>query len=250
MKLSIIDFFKKISIIFLFVIIPLFFLSGCRGYVEQDGKIYHYGTYSVKYGPKLILIPEADAETFESITDNIGLDKNYVFRDRSIIPGADPATFVHVKGYFWKDSRAVYNLQIRPHNTEIKGADPATFKVIDGYWSKDKSNVYYFIEQLNGADCESFTGINENFGKDKNYYFWHEFRLSELDYNNVTVINEYYIKDKKCVYFENEFVQGCDPATFEVRGAGFFGHDKTNSYSWGENQGPISDRYRQTYIDK
>ena len=225
-------------------------LTGWSNYLIEDGKVYFRSYSEAHWGAKLTEIKEADAESFEIVSSYIAIDKNHVFRDRAIVEGADPRTFEHVKGYFWKDSYNVYNLRFRAVNTQLDGADPTTFKVIKGYWSKDSENVYYFINKLENADPNLFKVINKNFGHAGNIYYWHEHIIEGLDHESVTVINEFYLKDKFNVYFQNKIVPGCDPNTFEVKGDGSFGHDSTYENDWGENEGTITDWYRRTYIDQ
>jgi hypothetical protein len=41
-----------------------------------------------------------------------------------------------------------------------------------------------------------------------------------------------------------------NPKTFKADGVGSFGHDDKFMFDWEKNKGPITEQYRQTYIDK
>ena len=48
----------------------------------------------------------------------------------------------------------------------------------------------------------------------------------------------------------NEQVSGANLRTFKADGIGWFGHDDKNMFDWAENKGPITEKYRKTYIEK
>ena len=77
------------------------------------------------------LVEDADAETFEVIKNDVGLDlgrdKNYVFLELAKLKEY-PATFEQIEGYYWWDKDNVYMLQYgSPDNNAVKETDPKTF---------------------------------------------------------------------------------------------------------------------------
>jgi len=103
---------------------------------------------------------------------------------------------------------------------------------------------------LKGVNPKEFSAINEEWGKDNHFYYWNNLRVDSLDYESAEIVSDYYILDSQHVYFKNVIVNGANPKTFKADGVGWFGHDDKNMYDWAENKGPITEKYRQTYIDK
>ncbi|MGZ8508521.1 MAG: DKNYY domain-containing protein [Bacteroidia bacterium] len=231
-------------------------LWSCSGYTKKDGKVFLRSSNEANIGVNYSEVENADYETFEVIKHNLNLDlakdKNFVFLGASILKDADPATFKHIKEYYWKDKSHVYLLQFgKNEDAKIPLADPVTFEVIDNnLWAKDKNNIFYSFNILSKVNNQKFTAIDEEWGKDDSFYYFHEFRLDSLDYKSAKILSSYYIKDKYHVYFENQLVEGCDAASFVVDGAGSFGHDNKNMFTWTENEGPLTEQYINTYIKK
>jgi len=231
-------------------------LSSCHdGYEKKDGQVYHKWFHGGNWTKEYTLIEEADAETFETIDHNLNLDlakdKNHVFKDAAVLENADPKTFVQVKNYFWKDKNHVFLIQFGGTKCIIELADPSSFQVIENYlWSIDRSHVFYKFDLLKGVNPKEFSAINEEWGKDNHFYYWNNLRVDSLDYESAEIVSDYYILDSQHVYFKNVIVNGANPKTFKADGVGWFGHDDKNMYDWAENKGPITEKYRQTYIDK
>lgn len=230
-------------------------MTSCHsGYEEKDGKIYYKWIHGGNWTRENTLLQEADAETFETIDNNInvhlGKDKNYVFKGASILEYADPNTFEQVKEYYWKDKNNVYLLQFGGTDCRIKDADPKTFKVIKDYhWTQDKNNVFYQFDKLLNVNSHKFVAIDEEWGKDDNFYFYHNLRIDSLDYKTAEIVSPYYIKDKYRVFFRDTIVNDANPKTFKADGVGSFGHDDKYMFDWEKNEGPITEQYRKSYID-
>ena len=230
-------------------------LTSCHsGYEEKNGKIYYKWIHGGNWTLENTLVKDADAETFETIKNDInihlGKDKNYVFKDASILEHADPKTFDQVKEYYWKDKNNVYLLQFGDTDSRIKNADPKTFKVIKDYhWTHDKNNVFYQFDKLLNVNPNKFVAIDEEWGKDDSFYFYHNLRIVSLDYNTAMIVSPYYIKDQYRVFFHDTIVKDANPKTFKADGVGSFGHDDKYMFNWEKNEGPITEQYKQTYID-
>jgi|GEM_PF-375054 len=252
--------FKKI----IYGLLVTSFVS-CSGYTKKDGKVYLRSSNEARIGVHYAEVKSADYETFKVINHDLNidlaLDKNHVFIDASVLEHADPKTFKHVTEYYWKDKNNVYLLQFGRTDGRIIGADPNTFKVFKDYlWSRDMNNVYYEFDKLEKTNPSNFVAINENWGKDNQYYYYKNLRLDSLDYKTAEIVNSYfmeetarpsdYIKDKNHVYFQNKLVKDANPLTFAADGAGSFGHDDKYMFNWDTNEGPITEQYRKTYIDK
>ena len=230
-------------------------LTSCHsGYEKKDGKIYYKWIHGGNWTRENTLLKDADAETFNTIDNNVnvhlGMDKNYVFKDASILEYADPKTFEQVKEYYWKDKNHVYLLQFGGTDCRIKDADPRTFRVIkDFHWTHDKNNVFYQFDKLLNVNPNKFIAIDEEWGKDDNFYFYHNLRIDSLDYKTAEIVSPYYIKDQYRVFFRDTIVNDANPKTFKADGVGSFGHDDKYMFSWEKNEGPITEQYKKTYID-
>lgn len=239
-----------------FILVVLsFILVGCSGYTKRAGKVYQRHSNEAHLGVSYVELEEADYKTFRRIKHNpniyLGKDKQYIFYDSSILKEADPNTFEHIKEYYWKDEKNVYLLRFGITEYQIKDADPQTFFVLDdNLWAKDKNKVYYGFKKLYSVNKDKFTPINEDWGKDDIAYYWQDLRVDSLDYNTAKILSPYYIRDIHHVFFQNKIVDGADASTFNPDGIGSFGHDKLNMFSGTKNNGPITDHYRDTYINK
>ena len=255
---------KLLKYIFILLTLGVTMTSCHSGYEEMDGKIYYKWIHGGNWTRENTLLKDADAETFETINNNInvnlGKDKNHVFKDASILEYADPNTFKQVKEYYWKDKNNVYLIQFGGTDCRIKDSDPKSFKVLKDYnWALDNNNVYYDLEKLHVVNPKTFVALNEKWGKDNKYYYYKNQRIDSLDYEKAEIVIAYfgneparpsdYIKDKKNVYFQNILVNDANPKTFKADGAGSFGHDDKYMFNWEKNEGPITEQYKQTYID-
>ena len=246
---------KIINYSFIFIFYMLMLTSCSSGYEEEQGKIYYKWIHGGNWTLEKSLIKEADASSFTTIKNNIniylGKDKNHVFKAASLLEHAAPNTFKQIDGYYWKDKNYVYLLQFGCTDCRIKSADPETFTTIKQFhWAKDKNNVYFKFKKLSAASTKSFVAIDADWGKDDKFYYYHDLRLDSLHYNSAKIVGSYYIKDKNHVFFKNELVKGANPKTFKIDGIGWFGHDDKNMFDWEKNIGPITEKYRRTYIDK
>ncbi|MCR9228458.1 MAG: DKNYY domain-containing protein [Flavobacteriaceae bacterium] len=240
-------------------LLSLFSFTGCQnnsGYEEKNGKVYYKWVNGGNYKTEYTLVEAANPTTFEVIKQNLKVhlarDENHVFINAKVIDGADPSSFEQIKDYYWRDKNQVFLLSTDDQKYHvIDGADPDSFEVIvNHYWSKDKLNVFYSATKLPDVSSSEFEAIDNHWGKDNDHYYYHSFRLGLLDYRTAEIINAYYIKDKDQVFFGNKLVQGADPKTFQVNKLEYFGHDDKNMFQWEKNKGPITEEYKNTYIDK
>lgn len=182
--------------------LSLFFL-GCdgRSYVIKNGKVYHRTTHEGDYG-KLTELPDADAETFEKLEHpDYAKDKNYVYRQKLKIEGADPASFEILDKDFTKDKNTAYY-----RGKSIANAQGANFKILRGWFSTDGTNVFYQEKPLNVCSVDNFRFLKEaienNWSTDGCHYFWYAIKIPSEDYENTVVFTESsgYAKDREHVY--------------------------------------------------
>ncbi len=195
-----------------------FRLIGADAYSEYatDGKRYFYNdtifegegfesvpkTYNViRTSTRVYFRGQAldvDPKTFEGLDPAVSMsrDKDRVYYRLTVVPDADPVTITQIKGYLWKDKRAVYLegreiLGLDPATARtfpIMGEytadadsvfrlydkldrDPATFSVLQPWYTKDKAGVYHQDVLMPVADPLSFLAESMSNGQDKNYRF-------------------------------------------------------------------------------
>lgn len=157
-------------------------------YVRTSAAVFHYGR-PVK----------VDVATFEVINPSVSMtrDKNRVYYRDVAIPKADPSTITQIKGYLFKDKRAVYSegreiVGLSPHvartfplggeyTADDKSVyrryakidrDPATFEVLQPWYTRDKNGVYFKEIAIESADVESFVSTSLSRARDKNYQYY------------------------------------------------------------------------------
>ena len=156
------------------------------GYYVRLWKVYY------KYGfPEAAFeIPSADPGSFKILDSSYALDKSRVYLFGVAIPEADPRTFTVGPGDFSTDANHVYD------GREIFSDDPEHFEVM----------IYEFV------------------ARDSHHIYWVD-RIISDDPSHLVVIGEFewfiYFKDSKTVFVLGNPIQGADPASFQVIGAGY-----------------------------
>ena len=119
--------------------------GSAKGTVKKLGSYYFANNGHVYYG-RGSLAKDADAESFEVLSDSIGRDASHVYNSGvSITDKVDLATFRVLdegESQYAVDERSVYHL---PYQSiaPIEQADPKSFVVLDRGYSKDQSHVFY-----------------------------------------------------------------------------------------------------------
>lgn len=154
----------------------------------------------------------ADPSSFRVLNENYSADNRYVWYNNDTISGADPATFVVPErkndlSFSVALSHDAHDYYCGTYPLHV--ADVGSFKEIDGSWAIDCKNVYYI-------------GVEANIGKEN---------IPIGDYATFRALSFRYAKDSKCVYYENQLVEGADPKSFRVlEGEQNFGQDKNCVY--------------------
>jgi len=144
--------------------------------------------------------------------DSYNKDKNHVFFNCQIIPGADPKTFERIYFPWAKDAYSVFyennNLHVDPNTfvlfrdkrkdnpimiykpsegiarggdtvfaggQAVAGVDIKTFEFLDSAYFKDRNHVYWFADPINGADPSTFQmiyGQKTYDAQDKNHRYF------------------------------------------------------------------------------
>ena len=199
-------------------------------------------------------IYNADLNTFKELSYGYYKDKNYVYYNYMIIPGADPASFAPLENEYFMDKKYIYyegkklknsdsrksfesiyiqtsydsacrdtyelyaeNNGKRYHFGEVyngKEYDVKTFISYDYHYSKDKNYVYYYGKKLDNVDSKSFILYDSDYFADKYRVYNNRQVIKGSDVDTFVIIDSYYSKDKNHVYYENKIVPEADPETF------------------------------------
>jgi DKNYY family len=190
-----------------------------QGGFAKDARQVYFGAF---------LFADADSQSFSITAFNddaknptvFAKDKAHVFYQGgwasvlpSIIPGADPRTFVTLDhhgygGGYARDAHTVYW-----GDTAVQDADPKTFQSMAPY-GKDHRTVYLEGKQIAGADPATFVFV--------------------LDTS--TGSGSGYAKDAHTVYYEWDRIPGADPATFaaDTNSNTVDARDKNHTYLSGQ----------------
>ena len=136
----------------------------------------HYNTVNGRWafirwdeGSRVIrYVDDADNATFRQLDDpEYAADKNSVYRYGSRIKNAEPSSFRHISGIFWRDSQRVF-----VEGWEIPSADPETFLPFSiSPWARDKRDAYQGQEPVHVEDLATFRPINSTWAKDARAYY-------------------------------------------------------------------------------
>jgi hypothetical protein len=120
-----------------------------------------------------VAIDGADPSTFKLQGDYYEVDANTVYYNGVPMTGVDRDTFtVLSSGYYSKDKNSVYS-----EDQLVPGANPATFQDLGLYYGKDGTAIYYGASIVPGADATTFQVGEDSSGKiyfdakDKNHLY-------------------------------------------------------------------------------
>jgi hypothetical protein len=183
----------------------------------ENGR-WAYIQWDEGFGRRVLYVDDADNATFRQLDDpEYGADKNGVYWRSQKIKNADPTSFRHISGIFWRDAQRVFS-EFR----EIPGADPDTFQPLSiSPWAKDKKDAYRGNEPMHVADIGTFAPIDFTWAKDaKAYYARFGFSMKEkkvpCDYGSFVVLNSGYAKDRYRAYWQGWPIEGSDPDSFHA----------------------------------
>jgi hypothetical protein len=199
-----------------------------------------------KNGVYLFAKPVAvDLQSFTLVSESISKDNSAVYMDDRKIEGADPATFIQVARWVFKDRRFVYlngrqvmqgvkpktmrvsrsglylidGEAVYQHGKRMPDRDAASFEDFGHAWSKDKNGVY-FRDQAIAADPATFTQVQGLVFRDANAVFTGHLEANRwygIDAPTVRLSKSgLYAIDKAVVYHQyHGLLFGPDPQSFE-----------------------------------
>lgn len=113
----------------------------------------------------VIVLQNADPDSFELLDGSLARDKSHVWYTSTIQQGVDPATVQSIKGGpVFKDKDSVHY-----QYSTIPNADPASFRHLGSTYYADNKSVYWCTNPIPNADPASFKVLGDSFvAKDKN----------------------------------------------------------------------------------
>ncbi|MDQ1096907.1 MULTISPECIES: DKNYY domain-containing protein [Chryseobacterium] len=184
-------------------------------FIDSKGKVSYCmngNWFSLGISP----MPEADAQSFEVLAEDIARDKNAVYFCAIKQKQVDRNSF-YVDKKIPKDRFHVYYILQHYGFKIIEGADPKTYELIDNHpnWARDRSH-YFYSDKLVHADRKTFAFINSFFMKDKDSVYTTPntggFKSILPNSGNAEAVNDYYMRFGNTIYYPS-FQQGSDGTT-------------------------------------
>jgi len=213
-------------------------LFGCKsqGPFEKRDGVWYYRDEA---------IANADARTFEVLSDHYAKDRSHVYyadtyregqeyftkRHSRVdaISGADAATFRYLDQGYARDTANVYF-----EGARFVVSDAASFELLDYGFAKDRLTGYYQQAPVPGSDGRSFAFVDNHYSKDATnaFYSWLEpgtnggspvpttLRIAGALPTSFTALEFGYAADSARVYFKGNPLTN-DPASFRVLRLGY-----------------------------
>ena len=196
-----------------------------------------------------------------------GVDRNAVYFEGRVIPGADARTFEYMAHGYARDRRAVYY-----RGEVLQGANPRTFRVVgdaeeqppvvipdgrgggidprDGAdwgrfpeellpgnslgfgYSKTNFDVYYLGKKID-ASASSFQVLSFGYAKDAFNIYFEGAEVKDASSGTFRVLIDGYAKDAFNAYYRGREIPDCNVRTFECMGKGV-ARDDENKYFLGQ----------------
>lgn len=158
-------------------------------------------------------ISGADAVTFNCVNNDLAKDKKQVYYRGKLVKDADGASFILLKGNWWKDQHQVFL------NATAVSQEPDHFRFIttlDGLaFAKDSKRVYCNAQVISDADAATFKYLKEDYFVDKNTAYYRSAPIKDADGPSFLVIDEIYTKDQHHVWKKGSLINGADPDSFQ-----------------------------------
>lgn len=175
-----------------------------------------------------------------------------------LVPEADPNTFEHIEGIFYKDNNQIFDVYsgTTPVATNQFGITPNNFEILV-FWNignfplahiKGNNKIFYskknkpyiqipeadaatfdFLEYQNYPTDPDYFSKNYLFAKDKNHVYYNG-EIFSADVNTYERLTSSYGKDKDHVYHDTTIIEYLDAATFELINDNLLFKDKNGVY--------------------
>lgn len=187
----------------------------------------------------------AHPQSFQVLSNAIGMDRDNVYYGARIIENADPTSFEVIDHFWSKDRHHVYLKDTMDKRLDVNrfallgggyagddehvlfegedlACDAATFRQLSDGWSRDDHNLFYLGQRLKDGDPASFEKLNSTFYRDKQqvYRCEHQWDLVEIvpqaDAATYQILSEHHSRDALRVYYDGKIIIDADPSRFEI----------------------------------
>jgi hypothetical protein len=154
-------------------------LFGCGAkespFQQRDG-VWYYNSAA---------IAEADAKSFQPLTEHYAKDKDRVYYAETYRDGRD---------YFTTKRNRVW---------VIERADAATFRYIERGYGRDRANVFFEGVLFPVKDIDTFELLEYAFAKDRISGYYHERPVTGSDGSTFAQLDSHYSKDAKNAFYSD-----------------------------------------------
>ena len=172
-------------------------LVGCGypKYVVRENDVVRV-TVDEAYGRRETVLPGADPASFVVMIDGgWAKDATTVFRHDTPVEGALAGSFERLDERYFVDAARVY-LEDEP----LPGADPATFEPLSWPWSRDAAGLWHGASPVPACDPVSFAPIDDGWAVDAECVYGGPAPLDAADVGSFEVLGSGYARDRDAVY--------------------------------------------------
>ncbi len=206
-------------------------LFSCNTGYENDGEKVYYNYWNEGSGSHKVEL-DANPETFKILDhDRYAKDDKNVWFDGEIVKDADAETFESIHEWYGRDKNSGFRT-----GAMVQGSQGKSFELIDkNYYSTDGIDVFYDTLPLKVCSAKNFVILTEEDGPwkwttDGCFYYYMSWKIPSADYKNVTYFegSNGLAKDLKYVYFGDHLlnyndegeriIDTIDAASFTVSG--------------------------------
>ncbi len=213
-------------------LLVMIFISACNNY-EKDGDKVYYNSWNEGSGSHKYQLVDVDAAKFHVLYyDSYAKDDKFVFYNGLLIPGADAKTFEAIGNYYAHDKFHGYY-----GGDSIKSSHGLSFRIINAYYTTDGKDVFFMKKAMKVTSVSKFRFVfdsgedeGDRWTTDGHNYFIHQFKVPSEDYKHMVLYKNSggISKDSKWVYYLNRKINYNDSGrrvldtvdlkTFEVTG--------------------------------
>lgn len=108
-----------------------------NGYAKDEQAVFH-----TTVGGKACVVAGADAASFASRGHGYGVDRSAVYFERKKLPGANPASWQHIRGPHSRSEKMAYVLGQRIRGANGTCLESLPILEVSEYWSRDDKAYY------------------------------------------------------------------------------------------------------------
>ncbi|MDX2361234.1 MAG: DKNYY domain-containing protein [Crocinitomicaceae bacterium] len=202
-------------------------------YAVDYKNVYYKGSREGSSFERVLVLEGANPFKFEMLCNELtngycyyyGKDDQHVYYSGVLIPGADAASFELITNGYAQDINFVYY-----NGQKLEGSSGSTLEIVDYIYAKDENNVYFYGETVPGMKGNKFKLLGDSgMGTDGELICYRTDVFPNGDPATLVDLGCGYYKDANNVYSKGQIWEGFDAGSFEVLQWGFT-KDKYNVY--------------------